>query len=118
VRFFGQREDAAALIAQMDLLVMTSLREGLPTVVLESFSQGVPVVGTDVSGIRELVRPGETGWLAPPANAEALASTIIQALQNEDEQIKFGKSARELAANYSMERVAGQYRALYEQILR
>jgi len=117
VKFFGQRDDAAALIAQMDLFVMTSLREGLPTVVLESFSQGVPVVGTDVSGIRELVRPGETGWLAAQADAEALANTIIQALRNEEEQTKFSKAGRELAAEFSIEKVSEQYYALYKSLL-
>lgn len=117
VIFFGQREDVAVLIAQMDMLVMSSLREGLPTVVLESFAQGVPVVGTNVSGIRELVYPGETGWLAPPADAQGLAGVIIQALKNDEEQKRFGKNGKAIAAKYSIEKVAEQYLALYERIL-
>jgi glycosyltransferase involved in cell wall biosynthesis len=51
-------------------------RDGIPNVVLEAMSQGVPVVSTAVSGIPEVVRPGETGWLAPPGDAEALADAI------------------------------------------
>ncbi len=64
VIFCGFRQDAAALMRQGDLLVLPSLTEGLPNVVLEAFAAGLPVVATDVGGVGELVRPG-TGWLVP-----------------------------------------------------
>lgn len=51
-------------------------RDGIPNVIIEAMSQGLPVVASNVSGIPEVVRPEETGWLAPPGDAAALAQTI------------------------------------------
>lgn len=117
VRFFGQREDALALMANLDLFVLTSLREGLPTVILESFSQGVPVVATNVSGIRELVEPGKTGWLVPPADPQALASAVLNALQDKTSLTNFSQAGKEAAKQFTIETTAAKYLALYEHIL-
>ena len=55
-------------------------RDGTPTVIAEALLHEVPVVATQVCGIPEMVRPGETGWLVPPADPQALAQAISQAL--------------------------------------
>jgi glycosyltransferase involved in cell wall biosynthesis len=61
-------------------LVLPSFAEGLPVVIMEAMALGRPVISTFVAGIPELVRPGETGWLVPAGNAEALADALRQAL--------------------------------------
>ena len=55
-------------------------RDGIPNVLVEAMRMGVPVVSTDISGIPELVRAGETGLLVPPRDPEALAQAIAAQL--------------------------------------
>jgi glycosyltransferase involved in cell wall biosynthesis len=76
VAFLGFRGDVPRLLAAADVLVISSLREGLPNVALEAMAARRPIVATAVSGIPELVRDGETGLLVPPAAPDALASAL------------------------------------------
>jgi glycosyltransferase involved in cell wall biosynthesis len=77
VHFVGPRDDIPELMAGMDAVVSASVRsESLPTVLIEACALGVPVLGTDVGGAREIIRHGETGFLAPPGEPEALASNL------------------------------------------
>jgi colanic acid/amylovoran biosynthesis glycosyltransferase len=84
VRFHGRqkRETVAQLLQDADVLVAPSVptkdgrREGIPVVLMEAMSSGVPVISSKISGIPELVVDGHTGLLTPPGNVEALASAI------------------------------------------
>ena len=116
VKFLGRRNDIPALFQKMDLMVLPSLWEGLPTVVLESFVYGVPVVATDISGTRELVIQGETGWLVPPADPAGLANGILTALNDESGRNRIREAARKKVENFSIERVAENYKSLYEML--
>jgi glycosyltransferase involved in cell wall biosynthesis len=74
VHFTGRRDDIPNLMAGMDAVVSASVGfESLPTVLIEACALGVPVLGTDVGGAREIIRHGETGLLAPPAAPVVLA---------------------------------------------
>ena len=66
VKLLGKRNDVLDLLKQFDLFVLPSLWEGLPTVIMESISQGVPVLATDIPGTREMIEDGKTGWLVEP----------------------------------------------------
>ena len=70
----------AALLAAPCVIGDDGNRDGLPTVLLEAAALGVPLVSTPVTGIPELVRDGETGWLVPPRDPAALAQAMAQAL--------------------------------------
>lgn len=73
--------DGLELLRRASLLVVPSLcYEGCPLVVLEAFAAGTPVVASDMGGLAELVRQGETGWLAPAGDAEGLAAVLERAL--------------------------------------
>jgi glycosyltransferase involved in cell wall biosynthesis len=78
VTFAGwQDEDGVrAALAAAQALALPSFAEGLPVVAMECFAAGRPVIGTNVAGIPELVRPGDTGWLVPAGDAAALAAAI------------------------------------------
>lgn len=62
-------------------LVLPSFAEGLPTVIMEAFALGRPVLSTYVAGIPELVQPGENGWLVPAGSQEALTAAILELMQ-------------------------------------
>jgi glycosyltransferase involved in cell wall biosynthesis len=70
-------------------------RDGIPNVFIESMAMGVPVVGTKVSAIPELIKHGETGLLVPPGNPEALADAILRLLQDENLRNRIIVAARE-----------------------
>jgi glycosyltransferase involved in cell wall biosynthesis len=69
----GVREE----LGRAHALVMPSFAEGLPMVVMEAMAAARPVIATYIAGTPELVRPGETGWLVPAGNAEALADAVL-----------------------------------------
>ena len=96
VRLLGFRRDAQELMAQADLLVNPSVSEGLPNVILEAFALGTPVVATDVGGVSEIVRDGETGRLVPPSHPQALAERIEEALSNEGKTREMVRAAGQL----------------------
>jgi glycosyltransferase involved in cell wall biosynthesis len=82
VSFLGWREDIAEVLREIDLLVIPSKAEGLPRVLLEAFSAGVPVIAFPVGGIPEVICDGETGFLVKESTAEALASRIREVVRN------------------------------------
>lgn len=76
VRFLGFVADMPALYASVDLVVQSSLTEGLPNVMLEAAYLGVPIVATDVGGTREVVEHGVSGWLLRPGDEGALRNAL------------------------------------------
>ena len=106
---------------EADLFLMPSLitpsgdRDGIPNVVLEALSQEVPVVATDVSGLPEVIRPPETGWLAPPADPEALARAVREACADQAEARRRALAGRELVAReFDSVRNYSRLKALFE----
>ncbi len=82
VDVLGTRSDVPELVAGFDVAVLSSRSEGLPRSVVEFLAAGVPVVATDVGGVSEVVRPGETGWLVPAGDPAAMAGAIVCALRS------------------------------------
>jgi glycosyltransferase involved in cell wall biosynthesis len=117
VRFTGVRGDAADLIARSDLLVFSSIWEGLSIAALEALARGVPVVSTDVAGARELLTTG-AGVIAPQ-DADALAGAILNALADPAARARMGAEGRHLyAERFSVTRMNEDYRKIYEELLR
>ena len=85
VVFAGYRTDVPDILASLDVSVnCPRSREGLSVAVMEALATGVPVVATDVGGIPELVRNGETGLLVAPGDSEALAGAVTRLLSDRD----------------------------------
>lgn len=100
----------------VDLLVLPSVKEGLPNVVLEAMACGLPCVAARVSGTRELVVEGKTGCTYEPDDVATLAVAVRRCLS--DEGAAMGVHARDLAlARYSIDAVASGYEAIYARIL-
>jgi glycosyltransferase involved in cell wall biosynthesis len=85
------------LVASADLFLNPTLYEGSSLVTLEAMAHGVPIVATSAGGIPDKIREGETGWVAPPGNAEALAAALRRWLAaTRGEQRRRGEAARRL----------------------
>jgi glycosyltransferase involved in cell wall biosynthesis len=96
VTFFGTcgAGRVRRLLAGAAALVVPSTYEGMPLVVLEAMEAGVPVVASAVSGIPEVVVDGETGWLVPPEDPEALADALGEVLTDPEEARRRGQAGR------------------------
>lgn len=88
-------QEVPAAIHAMDLLVHTSLREGLARVLPQALLSGVPVISYDVDGAREVVIPDETGVLLPPKEVEQLAGEILRLLRDARLRRRLGQTGRE-----------------------
>ncbi|MFO0959119.1 MAG: glycosyltransferase [Isosphaeraceae bacterium] len=90
VRLAGWQGNAEvrALFERSRALVLPSYAEGLPVVIMEALALGRPVVSTWVAGIPELVRPGRSGWLVPPGDAQALADAMDEVLRTSPETLE------------------------------
>jgi glycosyltransferase involved in cell wall biosynthesis len=118
VIFAGARHDAASLYGVMDLFVLPSLYEGLPTAVLESMAAGVPVVATATAGTRELVEDGHTGWLCRSRDPAGLAEAILTALGSPARRTLAAQAAlNEVVPRYLLDRIADQYEELYRSLV-
>jgi glycosyltransferase involved in cell wall biosynthesis len=106
-------------LAHMDLFVLPSLSgEGLPMVVLEAMSSGLPVVASAVSGVPEAVRNGVEGLLVEPANPEALAAAIARFVSRDVSWNEMGSGALlRHAESFSDLRMASEVAAVYDGLL-
>ena len=97
--FLGRQpnEELPALYALMDVLVLPSLFEGIPRVVMEASAMGVPAVATDVKGNREAIEHGCNGLLVPLGDIQSLSNAIIQLLTEPDKAQRMGEWGRRIA---------------------
>ena len=97
-------------------LVLPSLAEGLPTVIMEAMALRRPVISTFVAGIPELVLPGENGWLVPASDAVALAGAMRNCLEAPAEVItRMGEAARDRALErHDVNRQAAKLQKLFD----
>ena len=97
-------KDMLGAFAAADVIVMPSLSEGSPFALAEGMACGRPAVGTPIGGIDELIRDGETGWLAHSTEPEDIADTLDRCWHDRAMWQRLGENARELAARlYDLE---------------
>lgn len=102
-----------------DLFVLPTRADNLPNVAIEAMACGTPVVGFDVGGVPDMVRPGVTGLLAPPEDVGALRKAILALLGDEGLRDRLSETCRSVAvAEYDLAVQAGRYRKFYERISR
>jgi len=116
--------EVAALLRSAHCYVQSSVvtpsgkMEGIPVSIMEAFASGLPVVASELSGIPELVRPGVTGLLVPPADPLALANALITFYENPREAARMAQAGRALVAKeFDIHHSAVQLSALFEQLL-
>jgi glycosyltransferase involved in cell wall biosynthesis len=94
VRFLGPIDDVSGLLSAVDLGVFSSRSEGSPNGVLECMAAGLPVVGTDEPGIREVLGPDGNALLAPPGDTNELAALILDLVSDPQSRARLGRLNR------------------------
>jgi glycosyltransferase involved in cell wall biosynthesis len=115
----GFRTDLDRFLPHLSMLAQSSFTEGLPVVVLEALAAGVPVVATAVGGTPEVIASGETGYLVPPGQPEALAQRILDLARDDAGRQAMGERARKhVRENFTLEAQSLRYQRLFEDLNR
>lgn len=116
--FLGYRNDINNIIKQLDLVVLSSLWEGLPLTPIEAFSAGKTVIGTNVDGTCEIIEHMKNGILIKPKDSEAIEKAIINVYKDKKLIRKMESNALLTYKNkFSLERVNKEYRIFYENLM-
>jgi glycosyltransferase involved in cell wall biosynthesis len=98
----------------MDVYCLTSLREGLPIGLIEAMASGLPVIGTKVEGIREVITPNVDGILVELGEVIALKDALVGLLGDPQLRQRLGKAGRDKAVKrYSLQRCICEYQQLF-----
>jgi len=120
VEFTGKvsLDDIPHYLAQTDICVFPSLWENFPNVCLEAMAAGRGVVGSSAGGMAEMLDQGNAGLLVPPEDATAIASAIIELLDQPNLRMKLGAEARErVTTEYSLERLGDLIEQSYQRAI-
>lgn len=118
VHFTGYMEDIRPMVRSSDVLVLPSYSEGIPRVIMEAFAAGLPVIGTAIPGIQQLLTHESTGLLTPAGDHAALAQALERmAAQPESARTMAGQARRLIATTYSASRQAREFEAEYFRLM-
>lgn len=115
--FLGWRDDLAKIISIYDIFVLPSLNEGMGRVLVEAMALGKSIVASNVGGIPDLIVHGKNGFLVPPKNPKELAKYIQVLLEDKDKREKMGLAGKEMAYNFTSERMVEKIANLYKKLL-
>ena len=117
--FEGQqsRSQINEAFSEGGVLILPSLTEAFGVVILEAMASGLPVIGTNVGGIPEIIQTGTNGLLIPPNNPEALSKAVIMLLNDLDLRQKFAKAGLETAKKFSLEVMMDKTYNIYQKLM-
>lgn len=114
----GHQENSAAVMCAFDVYVLSSIYEGLPFTLLEAMALDVPIVASDISGVREVLDEQAAGRLAAPRDEAAIAQALRDTLgQPAAARLRVARAKQLVETRFSVEHMAQQHAALYEQVL-
>ncbi|MGA8672661.1 MAG: glycosyltransferase family 4 protein [Terracidiphilus sp.] len=109
VRMLGRRNDVPLLLQAMDVLVLPSVHDPFPMVLLESMAAALPIVAYSVDGVPELIDDGKTGWLVPPGDRSQMVRAILAAEGNPDQRQRLAEAARQVVHKHTLSNYAGTF---------
>jgi glycosyltransferase involved in cell wall biosynthesis len=113
----GFRPDALSLLKTFDVFVLSSVTEGLGTSLLDAMACGKAIVATKAGGIPEVVQHGETGFLVPPRDDDALARAIVKLLRDPSLRARMGAAGLDrVRARFTVDRMARATLDVYERV--
>ncbi|WP_448608986.1 glycosyltransferase family 4 protein [Geodermatophilus sp. URMC 60] len=113
---FVEHPAVPAVLASLDVLVLPSAYEEMGSVLTEAMASGLPVVASDVGGIPEVVRHGETGLLVPPGDVDALAAALDRLAADPGLRARLSVGARARAMDYAWPRLAARVADVYARV--
>jgi glycosyltransferase involved in cell wall biosynthesis len=117
VHFLGERNDVPRLLPHFECLWLASEYEGQSNAILEAMAAGKPVIASDIAGNRDLVVPGETGFLFPVGDRAELARCTREILDDASLAQRLGDAGRRrVQEEFSVEKMISRYAALYEEV--
>lgn len=118
VHLLGKQDDIAQVVSIADLMLLPSEKESFGLVALEAMACGVPTVGSLAGGIPELVKHGETGYLAPVGHTDEMAAYALELLRDEKKYAEFREAClRRAGQEFSGEKISSQYEQIYYRVL-
>ena len=118
--FVGRQKDVRPYLASMDVFLISSAFEGFGIAPAEAMAMGVPVVATDVEGLRNIVRPGETGLLGAFDDdvVPTLSQLVVSLIEDPERCATMGVAARaSVESRFSIERMQAELEEVYEGVL-
>jgi glycosyltransferase involved in cell wall biosynthesis len=114
----GIRKDLPDLMLAADLFALSSRWEGLPMALLEAMGAGLAAVSTQVEGVEEVIKEGETGLLVPVGDSQALGDALVRLMDNAAERESIGAAGRRLVeSEYTVDRMCSRYQDVFNRLL-
>lgn len=113
----GAKSNMNDVYAGMDIFASSSLWEGLPTVLLEAMTAGVPIVATSVDGTTDLISHEKNGLLVPPKAPEALARALVLTCSDVSQARQMAEAASRTASAHGIDKAAAQWQDVYQQLI-
>lgn len=116
VTHLGWRDDVAQILPAFDVFLLTSRWEGLPRVVVQAMAAGVPVVASDVDGVRDVVRDDETGRLVPPGDVPGFARSVRDLLDDRTACVRLTRAAATIPDEFGTDEMIRRLEELYGEL--
>ncbi|MCM3718908.1 N-acetyl-alpha-D-glucosaminyl L-malate synthase BshA [Fictibacillus phosphorivorans] len=119
VLFLGKQENVGELFSICDLKLLLSEKESFGLVLLEAMACGVPVIGTNIGGLPEVIVDGETGYMVEVGDTDAVAAKAISLLRDEDKLNRFRENAvLHVRENFLSEKIVSEYEEIYNSLVK
>ena len=117
VLFCGYQSNIDVYINLVDFIIVPSLSEGIPNIVLEGMAMNKPVISTNVGGIPEIIQHGQNGWLVEPGKPEQISSMLIELLNSKEKVKKITDVAQDsLFPKFSVETRINKFIEIYDYV--
>jgi len=117
IGLLGWRRDIPEIMKCIDVLVLTSLWEGVPRVLPQAMASGVPIVATEVDGTPEAVQNGVNGFVLPPGDTEGIGEKIIYLITHPEKARTMGEKGKQLVDEFDIWKMTHQQEQLYAELL-
>ena len=118
VKFLGFRQDIAQILAQVQIFALISNWEGLPCTIIEAMRAGLPVVASDVGGVKEIVIDGQTGYVIPRGDVATLRSKLSYLISHQTARTNMGILARQkYKSSLTFQHMYSKTLAIYNQVI-